>query len=315
MRLARLTGLEMEKLDAELAQVRERIAELERILGDLGVRLGHRQGRAAGGRREVRTTTAARSQIVGGVSSFDVEDLIADEEVVITLSRQGYVKAHPHRRLPLPSDGEDGGCGAWAPRRRTGSTTSSSPPPTTTSWSSATGAGATGSRSGAFPKEAGRPKGKPIVNLVDLNAGESVASVVAVREFPEDRFLLFCTRNGVVKKTPLSAYGNVRAVGIYADQRAGRRRPDRRAAHRRRQRSASGHRQGKGDPLPRVRRPADGAHRRRRARHTPGRGRRGGGHGGGASSPTPRCWWRRSTGWGSGARSATTASSSAAARA
>ena len=67
-----------------------------------------------------------------------------------------------------------------------------------------------------IPQGSRYSKGKPIVNFLELAPGEKVASVLPVREFARDRFLLFCTRNGVVKKTPLSAYGNVRAAGIYA---------------------------------------------------------------------------------------------------
>ena len=213
MRLARLTGLEMEKLDAELAQVRERIAELERILGDRGVRLGIVKDEL----RELAEKYGddRRSKIVGGVSSFDVEDLIADEEVVITLSRQGYVK-----RIPI---------GAYRAQRRGGrglrgmGTKSED-------WVDHVFVASTHDYLVVFsdrgrchwvkvwgiPQGSRQARGKPIVNLVDLNRGESVASVVAVREFSDDRFLLFCTKNGVVKRTPLSAYGNVRAVGIYA---------------------------------------------------------------------------------------------------
>ena len=213
MRLARLTGLEMEKLDAELAQVRERIAELERILGDRGVRLGIVKDEL----RELAEKYGddRRSKIMGGVSSFDVEDLIADEEVVITLSRQGYVK-----RIPI---------GAYRAQRRGGrglrgmGTKSED-------WVDHVFVASTHDYLVVFsdrgrchwvkvwgiPQGSRQARGKPIVNLVDLNRGESVASVVAVREFSDDRFLLFCTKNGVVKRTSLSAYGNVRAVGIYA---------------------------------------------------------------------------------------------------
>src|SRR5690606_6065417 len=59
-------------------------------------------------------------------------------------------------------------------------------------------------------------RGKPIVNLLNLSSDEGIASVVPVREFSEDRNLMFCTRKGVVKKTALSAYGNVRTVGLNA---------------------------------------------------------------------------------------------------
>ena len=59
-------------------------------------------------------------------------------------------------------------------------------------------------------------RGKPIVNLVSMLSGDEVAAIVPVREFSPDRFLLFATRQGLVKKTPLSAYGNIRSVGLNA---------------------------------------------------------------------------------------------------
>ena len=63
--------------------------------------------------------------------------------------------------------------------------------------------------------QAGRhSKGKPIVNLLNIEPGDEIASIVPVREFSDDHYLLFCTKEGKVKKTPLSAYGNVRSVGL-----------------------------------------------------------------------------------------------------
>ena len=212
MRLARLTGLEMEKLDAELAQVRERIAELERILGDLAVRLGIVKDEL----RELadKYGDERRSQIIAPVSSFDVEDLIADEEMVITLSRQGYAKRIPIDAYRAQRRGGRGlrGMGTkaedWVEHLFVAAThdylmvfTDRGRCHWIKVWS--------------IPQGSRQARGKPIVNLADVNPGESVASVVAVREFPPDRFLLFCTRNGVVKRTRLSAYRNVRAVGIY----------------------------------------------------------------------------------------------------
>ena len=212
MRLARLTNLEMDKLDQELAQVRERIAELERILGDRQVRLEIVKDEL----REVadRYGDDRRSQIVGSVSSFNVEDLIADEEMVITVSRQGYVKRIPIDTYRSQRRGGRGlrGMGTKAE-----------------DWVEHLFVASTHDYLMVFsdrgrchwvkvweiPQGSRQARGKPIVNLVDLPPGESVAAVVAVRAFPADRFLLFCTRKGVVKKTPLSAYGNVRSVGIH----------------------------------------------------------------------------------------------------
>ncbi len=212
MRLARLTNLEMDKLDQELAQVREQIAELERILGDRQVRLDIVKDEL----REVadRFGDDRRSQIVGSVSSFNVEDLIADEEMVITVSRQGYVKRIPIDTYRSQRRGGRGlrGMGTKAE-----------------DWVEHLFVASTHDYLMVFsdrgrchwvkvweiPQGSRQAKGKPIVNLVDLPSGESVAAVVAVRAFPADQFLLFCTRKGVVKKTPLSAYGNVRSVGIH----------------------------------------------------------------------------------------------------
>ncbi len=67
-----------------------------------------------------------------------------------------------------------------------------------------------------IPEGGRHSRGKPIVNLLNLSSEEAIAAVVPVREFADDKYLLFCTRKGVVKKTALSAYGNVRAVGLNA---------------------------------------------------------------------------------------------------
>ena len=213
MRLARLTGLEMDKLDTELAQVRARIAELERILGDRAVRMGIIKDEL----REMahRYGDDRRSEIRGSVTSFEVEDLIADEEVVITMSRQGYVKRIPidtyraQRRGGRGMRGMDTKAEDWVEHLFIASTHDYLMAFTDRGrchWVKVWG----------IPHGSRYSKGKPIVNFLNLARGEKVASVLPVREFARDRFLLFCTRNGVVKKTPLSAYGNVRAAGIYA---------------------------------------------------------------------------------------------------
>jgi len=213
MRLARLTGLEKEKLDTELAEVRERIAELVRILSDRSVRMGIIKD-------ELREMAARygddrRSEIIGTVSSFDVEDLIADEEVVLTMSRQGYVKRIPidtyraQRRGGRGIAGMDTKAEDWVEHLFVASTHEYLMAFTDQGrchWVKVWG----------IPHGSRYSKGKPIVNFLELAPGEKVASVLPVRKFSGDRFLLFCTKNGVVKKTPLSAYGNVRAMGIYA---------------------------------------------------------------------------------------------------
>ena len=213
MRLSRLTGLEMDNLDAGVSQVRARITELERILGDRDVRMGIIKDEL----RDMATRYGddRRSAIRGSISAFDVEDLIADEEVVITMSRQGYVKRIPIDTYRAQRRGGRGLRGMktkaedWVEHLFVASTHDYLMAFTDQGrchWVKVWG----------IPQGSRNAKGKPIVNFLELAPGEKVASVLPVREFSGDRFLLFCTRNGVVKKTPLSAYGNVRAVGIYA---------------------------------------------------------------------------------------------------
>lgn len=213
MRLARLTGLEREKLEAELTEVRARIAELEEILASRELRMEIIS-------EELRKVAEKygderRSQIVGETSQFSMEDLIADEEMVITISRQGYVKRLASGTYRSQRRGGRGLQGMatkdedWVEHLFVASThdylmifTRSGQCYWLKVWE--------------IPEGSRQSRGKPLVNLVNMDSTDPVASVVPVREFSDDRFLLFCSRRGVVKKTALSAYGNVRAVGLNA---------------------------------------------------------------------------------------------------
>jgi DNA gyrase subunit A len=213
MRLARLTGLEMEKLEGELAEVRTLIEELREILGS-------ETRRKEILKEELRTIAdkygdERRTEITGGIGSFDVEDLIVEEDMVITISRQGYVKRLAVDTYRAQRRGGRGlqGMGTkeedWVERLFVASThdylmifTRAGQCYWLKVWE--------------IPEGQRHARGKPIVNLLNLSDDEAIASVVPVREFAEDRYLLFATRKGVVKKTALSAYGNVRAVGLNA---------------------------------------------------------------------------------------------------
>ncbi len=213
MRLARLTGLEIEKLDAELAGVKADIAELQRILGSRDVRMGIIKDEL----REIdrRYGDDRRTEVVGPVGSFDVEDLIVDEEVVITISREGYVKRIPLDTYRAQRRGGRGLRGMstraedWVERLFVASTHDYLM--VFTDWGRCHWI-----KVWAIPQGSRQSKGKPIVNMLQLGRGEGLAAVEAVREFRDDQFLFFCTQNGVVKKTRLSAFKNVRAVGIIA---------------------------------------------------------------------------------------------------
>jgi len=213
MRLARLTGLEIEKLEEELAEVRALIEELREILAS--------EARRFEILKEELTEIAAtygderRTEITGAVGSFNVEDLIVEEDMVVTVSHNGYVKRLPvdtyraQRRGGRGLRGMDTRDEDWVEHLFVASThdyvmifTRAGQCYWVKVWEIPVGGRAS--------------RGKPIVNLLNLREDERIASVVPVREFSEDRYLMFCTRNGVVKKTELSAYGNVRTVGLNA---------------------------------------------------------------------------------------------------
>jgi len=213
MRLARLTGLEMDKLQAELDQVRARIAELETILGDRDLRMQIiREEHEA---LVVKYGDARRTHIIGEHSDLAMEDLIADEEMVLTVSHQGYVKRTPTATYRAQRRGGRGlqGMGTkeedWVEHLFVASThdvlmifTRDGQCHWLKVWQ--------------IPPGSRHSRGKPIVNLLNIAPSSRIAAVVPVREFSEDRYLFFCTRKGVVKKTALSAYGNIRTVGLNA---------------------------------------------------------------------------------------------------
>ena len=213
MRLARLTGLEIEKLEAELAEVRAQIEELRRILGSEEVRMGILKEELA--EIAAKYGDVRKTQITTAVGSFNVEDLIVEEDMVVTLSHQGYVKRLPvdtyraQRRGGRGLRGMDTKEEDWVEHLFVASTHDYLMIFTRTGqcyWL----------KVWEIPVGGRTSRGKPIVNLLSLQDEEAIASVVPVREFPDDRYLLFCTRLGVVKKTALSAYGNVRNVGLRA---------------------------------------------------------------------------------------------------
>ena len=213
MRLARLTGLETDKLETELAEVRATIEELLSILGS-------EERRFTILREELEGIIAQygderRTEIIGAVGSFNVEDLIVEEDMVITVSHKGYVKRLPvgtykaQRRGGRGLRGMDTKEEDWVEHLFVASThdylmifTRAGQCYWLKVWE--------------IPVGGRTSRGKPIVNLLNLSDKEGIASVVPVREFSADRNLLFCTRQGVIKKTELSAYGNVRSVGLNA---------------------------------------------------------------------------------------------------
>jgi DNA gyrase subunit A len=213
MRLAKLTGLEIEKLEAELKEVRATIAELQSILDSKPKRmkiLTDEVNELAESYGDPRRTEILKDQ-----DEFSVEDLIAEEDMVITISHTGYIKriaVSTYRRQ------RRGGRGL------TGMDTKE------TDWVEHLFIASTHDYLMFFSDrgqiywlkvheipQAGRAaRGKPVVNCINMREGERIAALVPVRTFSDNEWLMFATRNGTVKKTVLSAYGNVRTTGINA---------------------------------------------------------------------------------------------------
>ena len=213
MRLARLTGLEMRRLEEELAEVRGRIGELEALLASRDRRMQVIDGELRA--LSERYGDDRRTRIIGESFRLEMGDLIVDEEVVLTVSHHGYVKRIPIDTYRSQRRGGRGlqGMGTkesdWVEHLFVASTHDVLMIFTrdgTCHWL----------RVWQIPQGSRQARGKPIVNLLNIGRGSKIASVVPVREFGDDRWLLFATRDGKVKRTPLAAYRNVRKVGIRA---------------------------------------------------------------------------------------------------
>ena len=213
MRLQRLTGLEREKIVAEYRQVLATIADLkdllarpERVTALLRAELEEIASRFGDPRR---------TEIAVEAGELNMEDLIAEEEVVLTVTRGGYAKRTP---LSLYRAQRRGGKG------RTGAATKEEDVVEQLFVASTHDYLLVFTNRGRvhwvkaydLPSLGPAARGKALVNLIQLGDGERVAALATTRTFPDDRFVLFATRNGLVKKTVLSAYGNPRATGIIA---------------------------------------------------------------------------------------------------
>ena len=211
MRLAKLTGLEIEKLDAELKEVRATIKELKSILASKPKRMAILKEEM----EEVSQTFGddRRTEIVADQGEFTVEDLIAEEDMVITVSHGGYIKRIPittykrQRRGGRGLNGADLRADDWVEHLFIASTHDY------LMFFSDRGQ-VYWLKVHEIPQAGRAARGKPVVNCIAMKPDEQIAALVPVREFSDKQSLIFATRQGTVKKTVLSAYGNVRATGI-----------------------------------------------------------------------------------------------------
>jgi DNA gyrase subunit A len=213
MRLARLTGLERQKLLDEIKALQELVVELQALLDS-------KQRRIDLIREELEDIRSSygderRTELVADYREFSIEDMIAQEEMIITISHQGYIKRFPVSGLRRQGRGGKGLTGAKTKEE---------------DWIEHLFVASTHNYLLFFtdrgrcywlkvhevPQLARGSKGRPVVNLINVEREEKICAIVTVAEFPEDRYVIMATRKGLVKKTPLSKYGNPRKVGIIA---------------------------------------------------------------------------------------------------
>ncbi len=213
MRLQRLTGLEREKILEELKEVQKEITRLKKILAEEKELLRV----IAEEFREIREAYAdeRRSQIVREVKTLAIEDLIVDEEMVVTVSHSGYIKRNP---ISLYRTQRRGGRGKVGMGMREEDFVSMLFVATMHSHIMFfTNTGKVHWLKVHEIPEAGRAsRGKAIVNLLNLSPGERISAILPVREFTEGKFVVMVTAHAVMKKTELMEFSRPRAGGIIA---------------------------------------------------------------------------------------------------
>jgi len=213
MRLAKLTGLERDALVTEIKDVAALIARLEEILGSEQVLMKVVVTELEEIKKEYGDER--RTEITDADADIDIEDTIAPEEMVVTVTHGGYVKRNPKTLYKAQRRGGRGITGAatheedFVAQLFVASTHDV--------LLMMTNKGRAYSKKVWEVPQAGRTaKGKAFVNLIPLQEGERVVALLPVREFSEGAFVVMATRRGYIKKTSLDAFANIRSSGIIA---------------------------------------------------------------------------------------------------
>jgi len=210
MRLQRLTGLERDKINAEYNDLIKDIARFKEILGNPAMVLQIIKDEV----KEVKELYGdeRRTEILEDVDDIDMEDLIAEEDMVVTISHNGYIKRNPISLYRAQRRGGKGMTGArpegedFVEHLFVASSHDY--------FLFFTNKGRVYWKKVHEIPEAGRmSKGKAIVNLLDLKKGERVATILPVRDYEEGKYVVMATKEGLVKKTELTAYSHPRSIG------------------------------------------------------------------------------------------------------
>lgn len=213
MRLQRLTGLEREKIVKEHSEITEHISQLRAILADEGkvFRIIVDELKDI----KERYGDPRRTEIVDQTEEISVEDLIVDEEMVVTVSHEGYIKRNP---VTLYRAQHRGGKGKVGATTRDEDFVESLFVASTHDYILffTTVGKVYWIKVHELPQAGRAARGRPVVNLLHLSEGEKVSAFLPVREFQQGRFVIFATKRGVVKKTELMAHSNPRSRGTRA---------------------------------------------------------------------------------------------------
>ena len=213
MRLRRLTGLEREKIQTELEELLEKIAYYKRVLDDPAlVRQIIKEELLE---TKKKFNTPRKTLISEAAKDLDVEDLIAEENMVVTVTKAGYVK-----RLPVATYRQQkrGGKGMQGVNLKDNDYVEHLFVASTHAYMLFFSTRGKVYRLKVYElPEAGRhARGTAIVNLLPLEKGETISAVIATKEFPKDEYLMFATSHGMVKKTSMDLYDRTRRDGLIA---------------------------------------------------------------------------------------------------
>lgn len=213
MRLRRLTGLEREKIENELAELRESIAYYKQLLNDTNMIHGVIKDELL--EIKSRYSTPRKTKITGAVKELDVEDLIAEEEVAVTVTKAGYIK-----RLPVSTYRQQkrGGKGMQGVNLKESDFVEHLFIASTHDYILFFSNKGKVYRLKVYeiPEASRHARGNAIVNLLPFEKDEKVSAVIATKDFPEDEYLMFATAGGMVKKTAMKLYDRTRRDGLIA---------------------------------------------------------------------------------------------------
>jgi DNA gyrase subunit A len=213
MRLQRLTGLEREKIEAEYREVIERIAQLKAILESRELRMNIVRDELL--ELKEKYNDERRTEITHAAEEINIEDMIAEEDMVITVSHEGYIKRVAVTEYRSQNRGGRGSSGTTTKNQDFVEHLFVASTHNYILFLTATGR-CYWLKVYEIPQAAKGARGRSIANLLHIGSDEKIAAFINVREFDDQHYLVMATQNGIIKKTVLSAYGNPRAGGINA---------------------------------------------------------------------------------------------------